>query len=191
MNTTEVTLELFNERVERLKRSALAQRMAHPHYRLDYDRMMKRQWISADGVTEDSVDAFVLNVRLLVQDTDGFSIRRLAEDVYHDNSVPHTLRSRFGEQRQKWCSHIDARSPFTHFAENRNYTNGELFDILMYGGLAHVNRDKVRLFRALTQRGAFSSLVFASFLNSLSLLLQIAKEIHEINAELLRHSGCR
>ena len=58
----------FNERVDRLNRSALAKRMATPHYRLDYNRMMNREWISAEGITEDDVDAFVLNVRLLIQD---------------------------------------------------------------------------------------------------------------------------
>ena len=69
--------------------------MSDPHYQLDYERMMQREWISVDGVTEDDVDAFVLSFRCLTQDRDGFSIRRLAEDVYASPSVPGELKDRF------------------------------------------------------------------------------------------------
>lgn len=187
MKTKIQALSLFNERVERLARSALAKRMASPHYTLDYKKMMRREWISADGLTEDAVDAFVLNVRLLVQDQDGFSIRRLAEDVYDQDSVPADMRSRFAEQRRKWREHVELPSVCKHFGEDRNFTNGELFKVLMYGGLVHANRDKVDLFYALTNQGAYSSLVCASFLVSLRMFLDVVRAIRDINAELLSH----
>ena len=84
-------LHRFNERADRLDRSALATRMENAHYQLDYRRTMRGEWISVDGVCEDGIDSFVLNVRLLVQDGDGFSIRCLAKDAYSQNSVPGEL----------------------------------------------------------------------------------------------------
>jgi hypothetical protein len=189
MNTKVRALILFNERVDRLTRSDLAQRMEKPHYTLDYEKMMKRDWISADGVTEDAVDAFVLNVRLLVQDQDGFSIRRLADDVYAESSVPANLRGRFAGQRERWREHIEQPSMFKHFTEDRNFTNGELFDILMYGGLAHANRDKVDLFCALTKQGAYSSFICGSFLSTLRVFLGVVRAIRDINTELLDQLG--
>jgi hypothetical protein len=183
-------LALFNERADRLKRSALAKRMKNPHYVLDYQRVMKREWISADGVTEDAVDAFVLNIRLLIQDQDGFSIRALADDVYCLDCVPLELRHRFSKQREIWNEHRNQQSIFRHFSEPRNFTNGELFDVLMYGGLAHANRDKVALFHALTKQGAYSSVVCASFLHSFRILLGGVQAIRDVNAELMEHLTC-
>ncbi len=190
MKTKIQALSLFNERVERLERSALAERMKNPHYTLDYDKMINRKWISADDLTEDSVDAFVLNVRLLVQDQDGFSIRRLAEDIYAQDSVPAGMRSRFAEQRDKWREHKDQLSVIRHSGESRNLTNGEIFEVLMYGGLVHANRDKVDQFYALTRQGAFSSVVCVSFLTSLKMFLDIVRKIREINTDLLSQWGC-
>ena len=95
-------LFLFNERMERLERCKLTKIMENPNYKLDYDRMMERQWISINGIEEDDVDAFILNLRLLIQDRDGFSIRRLAEDIYADSTLPQTLRDKFTEKRAIW-----------------------------------------------------------------------------------------
>jgi len=177
---------LFNERVEQLTRSELANRMAAPNYALDYEKMMKREWISLDGVTEDAVNAFVLNIRPLVQDSDGFSIRRLANDVYIQNTVPADLRDNFNQQRGKWCEHKSEASPFKHFNEEREFTNGEMFDILMYGGLVHANSAKHDLFRLLTMQGAYSSIVCGSFLASLRLFLEVVQRIRDVNVELLK-----
>ncbi len=191
METKIQTLSLFNERVERLAQSALAKRMASPHYTIDYEKMMRREWIAADGLTEDAVDAFVCNVRLLVQDRDGFSIRCLTKDVYAQKSVPQDLRIRFCEQRKRWWEHMDQPSVLKHFKEDRNFTYGELFEVLMYGGLVHANRDKVDLFYKLTKQGAYSSLgCGASFLVSLQMFLNVVREIRDINAELLSHWEC-
>ena len=190
MDTRIRALTLFNERVDRLMRSDLAKRMANPQYTLDYEKMIRREWISVDGVTEDTVDAFVLNIRLLVQDQDGFSIRCLAENVYSHDSVPDDLRSHFDQHRQRWREYIDSESIYRHPLENRSLANGEIFDVLMYGGLAHVNRDKADLFYILTKQGAFSSLICSSFLSSLRFLFGVVQAIREINVKLLRHWGC-
>jgi hypothetical protein len=177
---------LFNERVERLNRCKLAKRMEeNPHYTLNYDLMMKRQWISIDGVTEDDVDALVLNIRPLIQDNDGYSIRCLAESVYQNSNAPNDLSTKFIEQRKKWCDYMQSPSIIAHFQENRNFTNGELFNIILYGGLAHSNRDYVKLFYNLTLRGAFSSIVCGWFLSSLRIFIGVVREIYKINKELL------
>lgn len=187
MNAKTQTLILFNEKVDRLTRSELAKRMENPQYKLDYERMGKKEWISVNGVTEDAVDAFALNIRLLVQDRDGISIRKLAEDVYVDSSVPIELRDRFNGQRQEWIKHTQQPTMFKHSTEGRNYTYGELFEIIMYGGLAHLNGDKVNLFSRLTKQGAFSSFVCVSFLHTLRTFLDVVRNIRAINVDLIHH----
>lgn len=181
-------LHLFNERVDRLDRCKLAKRMdENPHYKLDYEQMIKHQWISVDDITEDDIDAFVLNVRLLIQDNDGFSIRCLAEEVYSQNDVPDELKDEFHEHRQKWRDYRESSSIIKHLKEDRNFKNGELFDILLYGGLAHSNRDKVLLFYAITKQGAFSSIVCGWFLSTLRIFIGVVHNIREVNEKFLKH----
>jgi len=182
---SDTSLKLFNERVERLERSTLAKRMAKPHYNLDYDRMINRQFVSAEGITEDAVDAFVCSIRLLIQSRDGFSIQCLAKNVYTDESVPQELRDRFYAARDRWEKYRDRTSAFKGPRQDSNLKNGFLFDVILYGGVAHSNRDKVEDFELLAKRGAISSLVFASFLHMLNTLFSVVKEIRNANVELL------
>ncbi len=187
MNDAELSLILFNERVERLGRSVLAKRMENPRYRLDFAKMTDRDWISVDGVSEDAVDAFVLNTRLLIQERDGFSIQRLANEIYSSEKVPQALRNRFHEQCEKWKHHMNSLSIIRYPADqDLNFTNCELFEILLYGGIAHANRDKVNLFSILTRSGAYSSIVCTSFLSTLRVFFDIVKKIHTINDDLLK-----
>lgn len=88
-------LTLFNERVARLNRSRLAECMRDPNYVFLYDPFMNREWICADGIDEDTVDVFILNVRLLIQDNYGFLIKCLAENIYSESAVSDDLRDRF------------------------------------------------------------------------------------------------
>jgi hypothetical protein len=181
-----LALNLFNERVERLNRCKLAQRMEeNPNYTLNYDLMMKRQWVAIDGVTEDDVDALVLNIRLLIQDNDSFSIKCLAENVYQNGNAPNNLIVKFVEQREKWRDYMQRPSIVAHFKDNRNFTNEELFYIIFYGGLAHSDKKYINIFYHLTSQGLFSAIVFGCFLSSLRIFLSVVREIYKINKELL------
>ena len=181
-------LYLFNERVDRLDRCKLTKRMdENPNYKLEYEQMIKSQWISVKDITEDDIDAFVLNVRLLIQDNDGFSIRCLAEDVYSRNDVPDNLKDEFNNHRKKLSDYIESSSIFKHYQENRNFRNGELFKILLYGGLAHSNKDKVMLFHAITKQGLSSSIVFGWFLSTLRVLIGVVRDIREVNKKVLEN----
>ncbi|MEO7860567.1 MAG: hypothetical protein ABIU05_09000, partial [Nitrospirales bacterium] len=162
-------------------------RMSDPQYTLDYDRMMRRQWISVNGVTEDDIDAFVLNFRLLVQDRDGFSIRSLAESVYVIDDVPDRLRKDFFSVRERWMRFLETVSIIRHSSESRNYCNRELFDILIYGGIAHSDPTKVDHFLDITTRGAYSSFVCGWLLHILRKLFDLARDMRDINAVLIRH----
>jgi hypothetical protein len=159
----------------------------NPHYKLNYKQMIKRQWISVDSITEDDIDAFALNIRVLIQDNDGFSIRCLAEGVYSRNDIPDNLKEEFNEHRRTWRDYIENSSIFKHYQEDRNFRNDELFDILLYGGLAHSNRDKVMSFYAITKQGFFSSIVCGWFLSTLHIFIGIVRNIREVNKKVLKH----
>lgn len=56
-----IPLILFNEKVDRLETCGSTKRMATPRYIIQPDKIMDREWIAFDNVSEDDLDAFVLN----------------------------------------------------------------------------------------------------------------------------------
>ena len=183
-----IRLERFNDRVTRIEATALAQRFADPNYTLDYERMMACDWTAGKGVNQDDVDTFVLNVRILIQDGDGISLRCLRRDFYAHACTPATLRTAFEQLVSDWKTHLTETSMIGKFRrEDGNFTNGELFDVLMYGGLAHVNPDKVPTALMLMRRGAFSTMVFAAFSATLRRLLGVIRDASALNDKLIAH----
>jgi hypothetical protein len=177
-------LILFNEKVNRLERCRLAKRMATPKYKVQYDKLINREWIAFDDVSEDDIDAFVLNLRLLIQDKDGFSIRCLSK-IYNKDGIPKLLTDAFNRQRQIWKSYRSSMTPFTKPDGGGKLSNGKLFDTMLYGGLAHHNNDKVNEFNILTKQGAVSAIVGVHFLSSLKTILNVLRNIKEINEKFI------
>ncbi len=173
-------LILFNEKVNRLERCRLTKRMATPRYKIQYNKIMNLEWISCDDVSEDDVDAFVLNLRLLIQRRDGFSIECLSK-IYKKDGIPKELSGAFDEQSQSWETYRSLKSVLIKPGGSEKLSNGELFDIILYGGLAHQNKYRVNDFSALTKQGAFSAIVFIFFLSSLNTILNVLRNIREIN----------
>ena len=178
-NMNIIPLILFNEKVDRLERCELTKRMATPRYIIQPDKIMDRQWIAFDNISEDDLDAFVLNLRLLIQDRDGFSIRCLSK-LYEDEA-PEELATAFGEQRNKWKDYRSSLSLLAKSGGSEKLSNGDLFDILFYGGLAHQDPKYLNEFIILTKQGAFSAFVFGFFLSSLTTILDVLKNIRGIN----------
>jgi hypothetical protein len=183
MNLTPIYL--FNDKVDRLDRCRLAKRMETPHYQLEYEKMVERNWVAADGVTEDDVDAFALNLRLLIQDKDGFSFRQLFNNIYSQKEVPNDLRIRFEKEINTWDEYQEMSSIFSRPKGEGNYLNKELFEILFYGGIAHMNVEKVQLFYSMTKQGGYSAFLFGAFLSILRFMLNILRNMRQINKELL------
>jgi len=179
-----IPLILFNEKVDRLERCGLTKRMATPRYIIQPDKIMDREWIAFDNVSEDDLDAFVLNLRLLIQDRDGFSIRCLAKS-YEEDGVPQDLAMAFDKQRKKWKTYRSSFSPLIKPGGTEKLSNGELFDILFYGGLAHQDQKYLKEFIILTKQGTFSAIVFVFFLSSLNTILDVLRNIRDINNKLI------
>ena len=132
--------------------------------------------------------SFVLNLRILIQDGDGISLRCLRHDFYDHACTPASLRIAFEKLLAAWETHRAQASMIGKFRrEEGSFSNGELFDILMYGGLAHVNPDKVESFMRLTRAGVFSTVVFVAFSVSLRKLLIVIRGVAALNEKLITH----
>jgi hypothetical protein len=54
-------LILFNEKVDRLERCRLTERLKDPHFSLQPERALNREWIAFDNVSEDDVVSTVFS----------------------------------------------------------------------------------------------------------------------------------
>ena len=179
-------LQLFNDRVERLEQTRLSGSLSKASHTLPYEKVMNRQWVAADDIVPDDVDSFVLHLRLLLQNGDGFSIDCLSR-IYEQQTTPSELRIQFNRQRESLRIYLAAPSPISKLDKTRNYTNKELFDTIIYGGLAHGD-EKFRLeYYILTSQGFFSAFVFGAFLQTLKRMFGVLKKIRDLNLGLIEH----
>jgi hypothetical protein len=182
---SELHLQLFIEKVNRLERSRLAMRMQNASYTIQGDHVYKLNWIAVNGVSEDDLDAFVMNLRLLIQDKDGFSIRCISKLFKKGNNCQ-KISAEFEELRHEWKTLLNQTTIFEKPGNQLNYTNDELFNILVYGGLAHCDPKYVEEFLQITHVGAYSAFLFAYFLSVLNKLLAILYRMRELCKNVLK-----
>lgn len=171
-------LERFNERVNRLEASRFVEWMFTLRTQPQDNDALAKDWLALRGLHKDEFDGFILNFRFLIQDRDGFSVRRLKEFYGNLPSSFETEKERFAEIYKSLKTHLSKRS-FIQI-DNKNISNQDFFEIIFYGGLAHENADKVALFKRLTQ-GIINGIVFYSFANVLFAYLKHFVAIRDLN----------
>lgn len=132
----------------------------------DYERICSGDWLAHDGLSREALESFCLTLRLLIQNGDGFSLHcigKLAESwpersaAYRDG----IQRARDELERRKRERSLVA------IPGRAQTTNSDLFDIIFYGGIAHMNPGKRETFRKMTNAGLFSFFVFQAFMGTL------------------------
>lgn len=155
-------LILFVEKAYKLETSPFWQWLRNRRGPSDIERILAGDWLAHDGLSPEAFDSFCLTLRLLIQDQDGFSIRRVLAIA---EAWPDLYAQRLNAIRlaiEKLRLELRKRS-LIQFIEGRETTNGDVFDIIFYGGIAHANPGKRDNFRRLTSAGLFSYFVFQAF----------------------------
>ena len=137
-------LELFNEKAEKLDRLPFmkALRAGNTGYTVtagpDGRAVVERR-----GPTDDQVDAFILTYRFFIQDNEPTSFHNI-ERLYSCIPVETPWRTGVTTTRRNVNLFLDCKSPFK--LKGYHYTNRELHNVFIWGGLAHANRRKKRIF---------------------------------------------
>lgn len=159
---TKSSYDHFLQKAQKLEESRfwtwLTSRRGEP----DWDRVKQGDWLAQDKLNADEMEAFCLNLRLLIQDQDGFSIRKIKQlselwpDKYMGNKV--AIHRTVDELNAKL-----EQPSLVNVKITGTTTNRELFDIIFYGGIAHANPSKRDEFDRITQSGLFSVFAFQAF----------------------------
>jgi len=154
--------ELFLERALRLEGSRFWGWLSAPQGTVDLQRFADGNWLKHPNLDQDELEAFCLNLRLLIQDRDGFSIRKIRElsEDWPDNYQAE--REGIAQAANELHRRLDESSLVLLPGADRT-TNHELFDVVFYGGIAHADPDKRGQFQRMATAGAFSFFMFRAF----------------------------
>ncbi len=110
-------------------------------------------------LVQEEIDAFVLTYRILTQNNDPVSIGSLSK-IYCREWIPKEAKDIFEDVRTKMNNFL--KQAVSVNLGNRPFSLQTLIDIFIYGGLAHTNIRKEKIYRNWTTSG-FSGLLWAEF----------------------------
>jgi hypothetical protein len=115
-------------------------------------------WI--EDFSQDEIDAFVLSYRVFTQYNDRLSIPSLGR-IYSQEWIPPRARECFEDARSQLNAHLDNAATVEFSSGQISVRN--VVDIIIYGGLAHSNEKKARIFDNWEQSG-FMGFMWADFM---------------------------
>lgn len=136
-------LALFNLKADRLERSKFRAWWLDDQRKGGFSmRRVGDSWQVEWAWPEDEevVDAYVLTLRMFVQEDDVISVHRLPE-LYRAIGVNQDVLAKITFARKRWLKYLKAKS--TLFSRTPSgeltYTNEQALDVLLYGDRAHLD----------------------------------------------------
>lgn len=132
----------------------------------DWAKIAEFGWLAHDGLQEEDMESFCLNLRFFIQPRDGFSIPLIALKAQN-------LPEKYAEHKNRIANAVATledklnEKSLIQIYDDRITTNLDVFDVLFYGGIVHANKEKRVEFHRLVTSGDFSYFVFRSFVCTL------------------------
>ena len=138
------TLRLFNDKADKLKSLSFFQKTFNQNtgFNLSWHQGGPPR-AERRGPDAESIDAFVLTLRFFVQDNEPTSLRNMAR-LYAQLPIAEAAKQDFRKARAAINKSL-ATATFVRF-EGRQLMKREVFDVFLWGGLAHANQDKKALY---------------------------------------------
>jgi hypothetical protein len=141
MDTVESSriLRLFNEKAAKLEKLRFTQGILNANSGVTITANQQATEIKRYGPDEESIDAFVLTIRFFVQDNEKISLRNL-EQLYHGLAINSTLQEQIVAARTQLNQFLNSQTIVTMNGETLTFRG--VFEVFMWGGLAHANPEK-------------------------------------------------
>ena len=131
-------LSLFIEKIEKLNSSSFVRSIAERGSKLKISCNMESGFLEVRKIGPDAeqIDAFVLTMRLFMQDNDNVSIRKI-ESLVKSLPVSSKLKDSFEKNRLNLNVRLDA--PCWISINQDHPSNRVVLQTILYGDLSHVN----------------------------------------------------
>lgn len=179
-------LRLFNEKTDDLRRSRYLKSIIENDtgFSLVIDNKGSTT-VTVKGPDDDAIKAFVLTFRFFIQDNERCSIRNIAK-IYEDLDIPEEIKEDFRINRKGINVFLNNYSSLKLNSEI--VLLSKILDIFFYGGLAHANEEKKRLYDKwmsnIVVKGIFVS-EFHAILGTMFRFILFVEELNEKVLELL------
>ena len=187
--TPSAVLELFNEKAAKLEKSAFVRFVRTRKLGFRFENVGAHVRVYVNEPDPETVDAFVLTLRFFVQDNDSISFRRIS-DLYDTLPLEPGFIAQVHEGRAAINRRLDRSSNMS--VDGRELTTREVFEVFLWGGLAHANPAKKAEFDAWARDpylGPMMGLVFNSTLVDLLGYISWLRNHNVIALEQLRSSS--
>jgi hypothetical protein len=175
-------LGLFNKKAEKLNglQFLAAVRAGKGSYKMrGFGGLLE---VTGDFATVDEVDAFVLTLRLFVQNNEPISLYRIGK-LYRDTLELTPLAVRIAGLREKVNRFLDAGSPIVW--QKEQLPRRRILDVFFYGGLAHTHPGKAKEYSRWMEHEYMAMPFEAEFYNILAAVTQTIFWIRQVNLEAL------
>lgn len=173
-------LNLFNEKTDDLKRSRYLKSVIENNtgFSLVFENKGSTT-VTVRSPDDDAIKAFVLTFRFFIQDNERCSIRNIAK-IYDGLDIPEEMKSDFKSNRDGINTFLENHSMLK--LNNENVSLGKILDVFFYGGLAHANEGKKKLYdswmRDIIIKGIFIS-EFHTILGTMFCFILFVQNLNE------------
>lgn len=134
--TPSEVLTLFNDKAAKLEGSSFLRFVREHSLGFHFETVGDMVNVYVKGPHSEAVDAFVLTLRFFVQNNEPTSFANMAK-LYDSLPLESAIVAQFHEGRAKVNAILAASSNMS--VDDRELTNQEVFDVYLWGGLAHAN----------------------------------------------------
>ena len=135
------------------------------------------------GPEEESIDAFVLTYRFFIQDNEMISFRNMSK-IYDEMGIAQDKKKVFEGIRETINTFLNSNSMLT--IKDKKYTNREIQDIFIYGGLSHANETQKRIFDSWKKDQLIFEILENEFVWVLVNILNAIQAIARLNLNVLK-----
>ena len=130
----------------------------------------------------EAIDAFVLTLRFFIQDNESTSLRNFA-GLYSGLPVEKDVIDSFNGARDALNTFLDSRSFLT--INGQQFASREIFDVFMWGELAHANAQKKQIFDSWRRDTWIFPILQNEFVYAISKILQTIFYVANLNQQAL------
>jgi hypothetical protein len=180
---TKEVLHLFIEKVDRLLSLSFTRHM------LQVADTSQRILFTGEGAEvfdfgpgDEAIDAFVLTFRFFIQDNERTSLRSLL-NLLQDDQLSEWWKQEYTRIRSEVNTYLNTNP--IHFGP-REISRRDVLEVFVYGGFAHANREKRRIFNEWKEDDVMFGLRKNDFVVTLSQVLKCISELSSICEQELR-----
>jgi hypothetical protein len=185
-------LKLFNDKIGVLRRRNFIPQVFRPDHgftlKMDFETQKPQEQLTLEkrGADEEALHAFVTTLRFFVQPKDGIKIEQIAE-IYESLPVEEKAKQSARAAADGVNSYLDSATGLNFYGEN--ITRRRLFEVFMYGNLAHANDDKRSEYETWMQHPLAAAIMPTIFEETIAKLTECIFSFQEMNERTIRQLG--